>query len=66
MTTNKPSRVVPRSLHVSLPGELPDHVAVGVVPLRAVRLVDDEQPEIAGGEKAAAQIVGDNLHVQGR
>ena len=36
-------------------------MTVGVVPLRAVRLVDDEQPEIAGGKQAAAQIVGDHL-----
>ena len=48
-------------MSVGLPGELPDHVTIGVVPLRTVRLIDDEQPQIAGGKDAAAEVVRHHL-----
>ena len=40
-------------------------MAVGVVPLRAVRLVHDEQPEVARREETAAQVVRHHLRAAG-
>lgn len=57
--------LVPFSLHPCFPGEFPDDVAVGVVALRAVRLVHDQQSEVARREETAAQVVRDHLCAQG-
>ena len=51
--------------HPCFPGEFPDDVAVRVVALRAVRLVHDEQTEVARREEPAAQVVRDHLRAGG-
>ena len=37
------------------------YLAVGVIPLRPVRLVHDQQPDLLGGEEAAAEVIGHDL-----
>ena len=40
------------------------YLAVGVLPLRPVRLVYDQQLDVLGGEEAAAEVIGHNLAEQ--
>ena len=44
------------------PVQLPGDQAVGVVALRPVGLVHDQQLDLAGGKQAAGQVVTHHLH----
>ena len=43
---------------------LVNYLAVGVLPLRPVRFVHDQQLDVFGGEEAAAEVIGHNLAEQ--